>query len=291
MSTSQTFFDKWHRNPDLAFRQTLTTGSGIQEWILRRNGFPEPDDLAAYLSTRTRVLDAGCGNGRVTALLRSLAPSDVEIVGVDLTAWDVAASNLSGSASTSFYEADLLGDLSFLGEFDFVYCQEVLHHTGDAAGAFANLVKLLTRGGEIAIYVYREKAPIREFADDLIRDGMKDLGYEEALDVSRAIAELGRALTALDATVELPEIPLLGIRAGTHDVQRLVYHHFLKCFWSDELDPEANALLNYDWYKPEDCSRHTFEEVLGWFDANSLEVVHSFEDEYGITVRGRRLGP
>lgn len=286
--TAAAFFDKWHRNPDLAFRQTLTAGSDIQDWILRRNGFASPDELASYLAIRTRILDAGCGNGRVTALLRSLAPDEVEIVGVDLTAWDVAAANLAGARNTSFQEADLLGDLGALGEFDFIYCQEVLHHTGDPGRAFSNVAGRLAPGGELAVYVYREKAPVREFADDFIRDTMKGLSYEDALDMSRAIAELGRVLSTLDATVEVPDIPVLGVTAGEYDVQRFIYHHFLKCFWSDELDAEANALINFDWYKPEDCTRHTLEEVLAWFEGSGLEVVQSFEDEYGITVRGRR---
>ena len=288
LGTSQTFFDKWHNNPDLAFRQTLTPGSDIQEWILRRNGFATPDALAAFLTGKSRILDAGCGNGRVTALLRGLAPDSVEIVGVDLTAWDVAAENLAGASNTSFQKADLLGDLSPLGQFDFIYCQEVLHHTGDPPKAFGNVASLLAPGGELAIYVYREKAPIREFADDLIREGMKDLGYDEALEVSRAIAELGRALSKLEARVEVPAIPILGISAGDYDVQRFVYHHFLKCFWSDELDAEGNAVINFDWYRPEDCTRHTLDEVLGWYESAGLTVTHSLEDEYGITVRGRR---
>ena len=48
----------------------------------------------------------------------------------------------------------------------------------------------------------------------------------------------------------------------------------MKCFWSDELDAEANAAINYDWYHPQDCSRHTLDEVLGWYARAGLEVVH-----------------
>ncbi len=38
------------------------------------------------------------------------------------------------------------------------------------------------------------------------------------------------------------------------------------------------------------CSRHTLEEVLGWFESAQLEVVHSYVDFYGNTVRGVNIG-
>jgi SAM-dependent methyltransferase len=288
LNTARSFHDKWHENPDLAFRQTLTPGSDIQSWILRRNGWGTPEGLAAYLAGRRRILDAGCGNGRVTALLAQHAADDVEIVGVDLTAADIARENLDGTGGVSFHAGDLLGDLAFLGEFDFIYCQEVLHHTSDPAAAFANVAARLAPGGEYAVYVYRRKAPVREFTDDHVRAAIAPLGYEDAMEVSRRIADVGRQLADLRAEITVPDIDALGIEAGTYDVQRFVYHFLMKCFWSDELEPEANAAINYDWYHPQDCSRHTLEEVLGWYARADLEVVHQHVDPYGITVRGRR---
>ena len=150
MSTARTFHDKWHRNKDLAFRQTVTEGSDIHDWILARNGWDGPEGLRAQLRGRRRILDAGCGNGRVTALLALHTEPASEILGIDLTAADVARENLAGVPNVAIRAGDLLGDLSELGSFDFIYCQEVLHHTGDPAGAFANLAarvgKFLTAG-------------------------------------------------------------------------------------------------------------------------------------------------
>jgi SAM-dependent methyltransferase len=211
MSTARTFHDKWHENPDLAFRQTNTPGSDIQRWILRRNGWESLEGLREYLVGRPRVLDAGCGNGRVTALLASAAPADARVVGVDLTSWDVAAENLSDVPNAEFHERDLLGDLSGLGDFDLVYCQEVLHHTGDPARAFHNVAALLAPAGELAIYVYREKAPVREFTDDHVRRAMEGMPYEEAMRVSAGIAEIGRQLASLNTTITVRLPPLLQV--------------------------------------------------------------------------------
>jgi SAM-dependent methyltransferase len=286
--TTTTFREKWANNPDLAFRQTLDESSEIFRWILTRNGFDGAGDLSAFLAGKRRILDAGCGNGRVTALLDRYAPPEVEIVAFDLTAAEVARTNLEGAERVTIHELDLLGDLSQLGSFDFVYCQEVLHHTADPEAGLLNLAGLLEHGGELAIYVYRRKAPVREFTDDYVRERLSALSYEDAMEQCRRIAELGRELSALGATVTVPDIEGLGIEAGEYDVQRLVYHFFMKCFWNDELDAEANAAINFDWYHPQLCSRHSLEECRDWFARAGLEVTWEHVDHYGITVRGRR---
>jgi SAM-dependent methyltransferase len=288
--TATTFREKWTRNPDLAFRQTLDEGSDIFRWILGRNGFSTPDELAHFLAGKRRILDAGCGNGRVTALLRQYAPADVEIVGVDLTAADVARHNLEGAPAVSFVEGDILGDLSNLGSFDLVYCQEVLHHTPDPERGFHNLASLLAPGGQIAIYVYRQKAPVREFTDDFVRDRISELSYDEAIEQCHRIAQFGKALGDINATVTVPRVDVLGIEAGEYDVQRLVYHFFMKCFWNEEFDAEANAAVNFDWYHPQLSSRHTLEECRGWFERAGLDVTREHVDHYGITMWGSAAG-
>ena len=286
--TFKSFLDKWENNSQLAFSETQREGSDIFGWILTRNGFDSPEGLRNYLSTKSRILDAGCGNGRVTALLHSYAKSDAELVGVDLTAAHVAQDNLKDFPRLSIKQKDLLDDLTDLGLFDFVYCQEVLHHTADPKRAFLNLTKRLADGGEIAIYVYKLKAPIREYADDCIRERIADLSYERAMDSMRELTEFGRILSELNLKVTVPKVDVIGIEAGEYDIQRLFYHHFIKCFWNAELGYEENVAINYDWYHPQLCTRHTIDEILGWFDEAGLRVEHHLVDHYGITVRGRR---
>ena len=287
--TKVSFSDKWQNNSQLAFSETLKEGSDINSWILARNGFVSGEEMRRYLSSKGRILDAGCGNGRVTALLHKFAPESTELVGVDLTAAEVARENLAGYPRVSITQGDLLGDLSQLGSFDFIYCQEVLHHTADPKAAFLNVCQRLNPGGEIAIYVYKIKAPIREYADDFVRDRLSGLPYEEAMVAMRQVTELGRALSALDAKVTVPDVKVLGIDAGTYDVQRLIYHFFLKCFWNPALGAEENAAINYDWYHPQLCTRHTPSEIESWFAEANLRVVQQCVDHYGITMRGTRI--
>lgn len=285
--THVSFSEKWDRNPSLAFDSTNDPNSSIQKWILERNGLTSLDDARKWLRSRQRVLDAGCGNGRVTALLASIAPH-ASVTGIDLVDLKGARQNTSALGNVRFENANLRNSLTSLGQFDLIYCQEVLHHTGDAAASFRNLVEILAPGGEIAIYVYRLKAPAREFMDDYVRERIAGLGYEAAMEVCRKITRLGQSLSAVAGDVEVEDIPELGIEAGRYTPQRLLYHFFLKCFWNPELSFEDNAVINYDWYHPQNCSRHTMAEVREWFDGAGLKVVWGFQDHYGITMRGIR---
>lgn len=286
--TAKSFSEKWHNNRQLAFDETLREGSDILNWILSRNGLASTAELTSWLARRKRVLDAGCGNGRVTALLRRHAADETEVMGIDLTASHIAAENLAGAPNVHFEKRDLLEDLSDIGKFDLIYCQEVLHHTADPAGAFKNLAGSLADGGEMAIYVYKLKAPVREYCDDFIRGRISGLPYEQAMAAMKQITELGRVLSDLNVNVTVQAVDVLGIKAGTYDVQRFLYHFFAKCFWNPDMDFDANAAINYDWYHPQLCTRHTLEEIEGWFKDADLNIVHRCVDHYGITVRGLR---
>ncbi len=288
-NTSVSFHDKWKNNPNLAFKETMEEGSEIRKWIVERNGFKSDQDFETYLSHKKRILDGGCGNGRVTALLRSLSAANTEIVGIDLVAADIARDNFKDVPNTHFFSKNLLSDLTDLGKFDFIYCQEVLHHTDDPFGAFKNLIDLLEENGEIAIYVYRKKAPLREFSDDLIRNKIAGFDYDKAMAVCDEITQFAKVVSESGQKVIVPELKAMEIEAGEYDLQRFIYHFFFKCFWNPAFSFHDNSVINYDWYHPQNCSRHTIDEILGWFESAGLKVEWQFQDFYGITIRGRKV--
>ncbi len=290
--TKKTFKEKWENNPDLAFAQTLDNKSEIFGWILDRNGFKNPTQLKKYLKNKTRILDAGCGNGRVTALLRKYSDSDkTEIVAADLSPVIIARKNLKKyhlDQNVDFSQTDLMKSLKKLGKFDFIYCQEVLHHTPQPEKAFKNLVDILNKNGEIAIYVYKKKAPVREFVDDYIREKISKLPYSQAIKICREITKLGKTLSETKIKIKIPKVEILEIDGATLELQRFVYHYFMKCFWNPNLSFQANTAINFDWYHPQLCTRHTIEEIRGWFKKAGLKFTHECVDYYGITMRGQK---
>ncbi len=286
MQTHKSFKDKWAKNGKNFFSDLLNESSEITQWVLNRNGFKNFEELGRFLNSKKRILDAGCGNGRILNLFCQF--SKTQMVGIDFSSSPIAIENLKKYDNVTIHEGNLRKSLESFGRFDYIYCQEVLHHTGNAEESFGNLVNILEDNGQIAIYVYKKKAPIREFADDLIRDKIKDLSYEDAIKVNEAITQLGKVLSEVKQKISVPDVPVLGITGGEYDVQRFIYHHFLKCFWNSGLTEHENVVINYDWYHPEDCTRHTIEEVSGWFLDRNLDILHKYEDPYGITMIGKK---
>jgi SAM-dependent methyltransferase/uncharacterized protein YbaR (Trm112 family) len=258
-----------------------------RDWLLEKYGFHDEALLRAHFSRFERVLEVGCGSGMSSVVsLDGLRP-DQRWVGLDLsTAIDVARERLGGRPNTEFVQADALALPFRPGTFDAIFSEGVLHHTPSTRAALASLVSVLSPGGEVMFYVYRLKAPVREFTDDLLRDRLSGLPPEEAWQMMAPLTGLAKALAGLHATVEVPDdVPLLGIKAGTYDVQRLIYWHFAKLFWSDDLGFEGSQHVNFDWYHPRFAYRHTEDEVRGWCDDLRLSIVHFNVQESGFTVR------
>ena len=217
--TANSFRLKWGRNPTLCFEETLNEDSEIFDWILRRNGFQSSEELKNYLANKERILDAGCGNGRVTALLRKYSKRETAIVGIDLVSHEIARRNLKNKANVFFYEKDILDDLSDLGQCDYIYCQEVLRHTENLKKAFENLCPLLSPNGEMSIYVYKKKAPVREFVDDFIRKKISHLAYDDAVKACKQITGLVKTLSECKVKVKVPNLDVLEIAGGEYDIQ------------------------------------------------------------------------
>ena len=276
------------RRKNYFIESTTDERSEIFRWITTRNGLDSPAGLLRWLAQRKRILDAGCGNGRVTSLLSKYSSKDARVTGIDFASHLTAAENLSSDSKVTIEFGDITEDLSSIGEFDLIYCQEVLHHTINPKAAFQNLVSLLTVGGEIAIYVYKKKAVLREFADDYIRERISSLSYEETRQVIGEITVFAREVSKFDTKLSFPRLEILGVEPQELTAHRFIYNNIFKNFWNDELTFEENFSINFDWYHPELCSRHSLAEVRGWFLETGLEIVHILEDDFGITVRGIR---
>ena len=285
--TRRSFGAKWNGAAGYQIGGAQSFDDDTLQWVLNRNGFGSLDEFGGHLERFSSVLDAGCGNGRILGLMADLVSDGTRLYGLDFSAADVARANLRERVS-EIHDADLTDKSSLEGiePVEFIYCQEVLHHTSDPELSFRNLVDLLLPGGEIAIYVYKKKAPIREFTDDFVRGLVEGLNSADAMKHAAEFSELGRVLSVLDVEFDAPAVSSLGIPAGRYTVQRFLYHFFVKCYWNPELSTEHNDMVNFDWYHPSLCSRHTPEEVLGWFESSDLKVIHSCVDDYGITVRG-----
>jgi SAM-dependent methyltransferase len=284
-ATERTFGSKWAATAE---RDKETLAEFQLRWFEQRFGWGGETALAGHLAGVETVLDAGCGLGYDAARYARLTPGDV--VGLDLSeAVDIARRDHRDAGNLHFVQGDIMAPPFAPASFDFVVADQVIHHTPDTPRAFAGLARLVAPGGQISVYVYRRKGLMRELADDHVRARTSAMSIDECMEFSEQITELGRELSQLNATITLENgIPLLGIPPGEHDVQRLLYWHFLKCYWNDDFGHGLSVQTNFDWYHPPHASRHTEDEVRGWCGAAGLRVLHLDAIESGISVRAER---
>ena len=100
---------------------------------------------------------------------------------------------------------------------------------------------------------------------------------EEALEQCKAITDLGRELSKINAKITLERpIDILNIPAGTFDVQRFIYYNFFKCFWNEQIGYDVSNIVNFDWYHPNNAQQQTEEEVRGWMEEYGIEDYEIF---------------
>jgi arsenite methyltransferase len=286
--TAESFAFKWSRRESYG---SVGNRDASTRWLLERYGFESVPALREHLAAAATVLDAGCGSGWTASLWLTPGWSSGRAtwVGADISrAVDLARERLAGIEDVHFVQADVLALPFRAGSFGAIVAEGVLHHTPSTERAFQALVPLLHPGGELLFYVYRRKAPVRELADDYVREQISSLPPEAAWEALRPLTELARALAELRVEVEVPAVPVLGIEGGRHDIQRLVYWNFAKLFWNDDLTFEENLHVNFDWYHPRYAHRHTEDEVRRWCADAGLEITRFHVGPSGFTVRAVR---
>jgi SAM-dependent methyltransferase/uncharacterized protein YbaR (Trm112 family) len=284
--TQTSFSGKWQHIPNFGIEPH--SRRVYVDWYLQRFGFGDLDGLRCFLKDKKRVLDAGAGVGRDALLYGENSMADVFAIDIS-TSVDLVYRHVGYLPHVHVLQADLTA-LPFRERFfDYIASDQVLHHTRDTASSFRTLWRYLMPGGQIAVYVYRKKGPVREFCDDFLRAHYTDASEEECYAFSSAMTLLGKALSDLAVEVDVPkDIPILDIKAGKQDLQRFVYWNVLKCYWNANLDFETNVMTNYDWYHPRFAHRHTPEEVHAWCSDLGLEIIHFDVVESGISVRAQK---
>jgi SAM-dependent methyltransferase len=273
--TNVTFSDKWTRFKRYGFadshKQFLFT------WYCKKLGLEDVDGLKAFYSRKSRILEVGPGSGFNTRFIAENCPGKVFALDISDAAF-TTFENTREIENCCVVQADLM-DAPFADEtFDFIIADGVLHHTPDTRAGVQALYRKLAPGGQFFFYVYRKMGAARLFTDNHIRENFMPLSPEDCYAACEGITELGRELSRLNATVTLEKpIPVLGIPAGTHNVQRLLYYNFLKCFWNEAFDYETNNMVNFDWYHPHNAWQHTDAEVEGWLKDLGVET-YSFND-------------
>ena len=285
--TNTTFSDKWRRFKRYGLEPEHR--EFLFGWYCKKLGLPDVDALKAFYGAKSRVLEVGPGSGFNTRFIAENCPGEVFALDVSEAA-HTTFENTRDLDNCTVVQADLMLAPFPDRYFDFIIADGVLHHTPDTHAAVDALWAKLKPGGQFFFYVYRQMGPARYFADQHIRDAFMQLSPEDCYAACEGLTELGRELSRVNAKITLEKpIPILGIPAGEHDVQRLIYYNFVKCFWNDAFDYETNNMVNFDWYHPHNAWQHSQDEVEGWLrDLGATEFSFQNANPNGISTLVRK---
>jgi SAM-dependent methyltransferase len=119
----------------------------------------DPEEVkkqAAWCGLRPgiRVLDAGCGPGKVTSILHSLVQPGGEILGVDYSEERIqyAREHYGNEPKVGFFVHDLRDPLRDMGTFDLIWVRFVLEYNrSESQDIVENLTEVLKPGGYLCL--------------------------------------------------------------------------------------------------------------------------------------------
>jgi arsenite methyltransferase len=288
--TKDAFSFKWNQ---LETYESEAVKKRSYDWLLDRYFGGKESAKQEFINKNKGCLflDAGCGSGFSMLLLFGEYLNDFHYLGIDISeSINVARARFEEKGiGGEFIQADIANLPAKEPIFDVIFSEGVLHHTDSTREALGKLVSLLRPGGSVLFYIYRKKGPIREFADDYIREKIRALSDEEAWEKLKSLTKLGKTLGDLNSQIIIDEdIDVLDIPKGEYDLQRFFYWHVAKLFYSPDYSLEEMNHINFDWYRPLNAHRQTPEEVRGWCEDFGLNILRLFAEEAGITVIARK---
>ncbi|MDJ0973505.1 MAG: class I SAM-dependent methyltransferase [Planctomycetota bacterium] len=203
-----------------------------------------------------RVLDAGCGHGRYLQAFRALG---AEVVGLDIgrgpeLASPALARALREDPGIAFVQGSVLEPPFRESAFDLVFSDGVIHHTPDAAAAYAALARLVKPGGALYVWVYPQEGALRE-----------------------AVFGLARALTT-----RLPGIAVrtlaFALAPLTIAVRSYSGTQFGRATWAE------CAQVVHDWIAPPLQTHHSYDEVCAWGERAGLTEFERLPIATGVTA-------
>lgn len=225
-----------------------------------------PDQAKGY-----RLLDAGCGNGTLSA---HLAMEGFDVVALDYSEsvyrayqYKVFEGRVTNEVCDrlQYVQGDVQHPPFEPGSFDLIYSDGVLHHTPDTKTSFMALAPLVKPGGRFLVWLYRSdtkpmyKAKMKLV--ELVRSLTKNLSYKNKM----LLCYIGAVLI------------LLGVRVG-----------YLFGYKKRRLIPIRLKATNlFDTIAPQFNYEHTPDEVIGWFkEAGYTDIKDASISDYRLSEGG-----
>jgi SAM-dependent methyltransferase len=228
------------------------------------------------------VLDAGCGSGRLTDLVRRYGG---RVVGLDYTiAIDQAAKNLLPDERVKLVQGDILALPFKAGRFDIVFSNGVIHHTPNPPRAFQLLSKLVKPGGHISVWVYPDEGILGRIPNRtgaLYRLLSKRLPLNVTYKLSKAIQN--RITFPASMYEDFFDVGS-SFKRGYRNPRQAIY--LLFPFLSMAPYRDWRIMDTFDFLSPKYKFAYSYAQVASWFRDNGLVDVEMMP--FPVGVKGRK---
>ena len=271
------FFDyKWHKLPNYA----ENTKSFYKKWYLKRYGHTT-GTLKKFLKDKHKILDAGCGLGRDSNFFAELNPK-ANITAVDQSPSAVKVTKKYLPSNCKVIRDDIT-KMKLKEKFDFISCDQVIHHTPSPNKTLINLMRHLNKGGVINFSVCRKKNKYRDFVDDVLMHNGRKMTPKQLWDFSDVVTKFGKALYDLNIKnikFEDRKYP---------DIQRYVHDNLFRCWYNPDISFELSSCQTYDWFSgnPRFNEKEVRTQILKGLP--KYKLLRLFKDDATISVSLKKL--
>lgn len=246
--TRQSFSKEWQLH-DPAKDKTWNAGD---EGMMHRF-LTETDESIASLQGKI-IFDAGCGNGKLNAMLAS---HGITNIAMDFSNSIEEAYTRNGYAAVHYIQGDVQFPPVAFQFFDIVHCSGVLIHTNNTELSFSCIVPALKPGGKMSIWLYHHR-------DDAIHNLFNSL----------------RSFTS-----KWP----FWLKFNFYRLTIFPVAWLVKKWKGNPQTAREQMIDLLDWFTPEFRWEHGHTEVASWFYKRGFKNVKiTTEDIFGINMIGEQ---
>lgn len=273
------FFDyKWSLVPTWAKK----TEGIYRQWYLSRYGYKNMQGLKKFLAKKMDICEAGCGLARDSKMFAEVAPH------ARILAVDQSPHALAGAKKTlaPFKNCETMrGDITSFKPgrmFDFISCDQVLHHTPHPDKTLAHFYSLVKPGGVINFSVCKKKNEYREVIDELIMRNAPSMKPKDLWVFAEKVTELAKAVH---------DLGIKNVKFGKttySNLQRYMHNHVFRAWYNPDLPFELSVSSNYDWFSgnPRYSESELRKKILG--SIKNYTILHFNEDDAVFSVSLRK---
>jgi SAM-dependent methyltransferase len=276
------FFNyKWERVPTWG----ESTEDIYRKWYLKKYNFVNEKAFSKFLCKKTKCVDIGAGLGRDVKFFRELAPElDITAVDQSATALNVLKKN---NPTIKIAELDITDSEMLINtletNFDFISCDQVLHHMPNPEEVLNSFAKLLKPSGILHFFVCRKKNEFRDIVDDTLMHHSRNLTPERLWQFAETVTMLGKELH------EIHKGEIHFKKRKYPSLQNYVHNQVFRCWYNPDVPFELCVSSNYDWFS--NNPRYTLEDIEKWMNnlVGSLKLLNIYSDDASIAVVAQKV--